>query len=365
MAAFDLVGLLTTSDDMHTRVIRALSVVTTLTLALYAWSPLVATSALGVAAALSLLVEHDSGTLMAGSLAAFLVLRLASTPLILSYICGLLLFTVVAASGIASRVVSTGDLAVYLLIATMAGSLGVALRMAYARSHRLADQLVEQEEHERQAITAERQWIAGELHDSIAHQLTVISLHTQLLDDDEMREASQEAIRGASRKALSDLRFIIKLAEDAPAGTEVPSGDLAAAIEDACAEFRGAGHSTIVAGDPADEGIPRGVEITLARVVRESATNIIKYAGSGEVRFAIDVQPQAITLTIQSPLAHGTAPRVSSSTGTGLNRMAERVLGVSGGFSAGPVGDKWLVRAYVPLNPTTNSRNAALPDGAA
>ncbi len=164
-----------------------------------------------------------------------------------------------------------------------------------------------------------------------------------------------KAIRTAARKALSDLRFIIRLAEDAPAGTEVSAGDLKAAIDEAREEFRGAGHSVVLEGDLHDEGIPRGAEIVLARVVRESATNIIKYAGPGDVRFVLDVQPEAITMTISSPLATGSTPRVASSSGTGLNRMAGRVLGVSGEFSAGPVGNEWQVRTYLPLGSLPNS----------
>ena len=331
------------------------SVVSTLTLALYIWSPLVATSLLGVTVALSLTTAYASASITAGSLAALLVLRLASSPLIIAYFGGLLLATAAVTSGISPSVIAPPEMAIYLLVAAVAGSIGIALRTAYARGRRLEYQLAEREEHERQAIVAERRWIAGELHDSIAHQLTIISLHTQLLDDDEMRDASQEAIRTAARKALSDLRFIIKLAEDAPAGAEVSAGDLKAAIDEAREEFRGAGHSVVLEGDLHDEGIPRGAEIVLARVVRESATNIIKYAGPGDVRFVLDVQPEAITMTISSPLATGSTPRVASSSGTGLNRMAGRVLGVSGEFSAGPVGNEWQVRTYLPLGSLPNS----------
>ncbi len=352
MVTFDVIGFVTSGTNHLDHLV---SVVSTLTLALYIWSPLVATSLLGVTVALSLTTAYASASITAGSLAALLVLRLASSPLIIAYFGGLLLATAAVTSGISPSVIAPPEMAIYLLVAAVAGSIGIALRTAYARGRRLEYQLAEREEHERQAIVAERRWIAGELHDSIAHQLTIISLHTQLLDDDEMRDASQEAIRTAARKALSDLRFIIKLAEDAPAGTEVSAGDLKAAIDEAREEFRGAGHSVVLEGDLHDEGIPRGAEIVLARVVRESATNIIKYAGPGDVRFVLDVQPEAITMTISSPLATGSTPRVASSSGTGLNRMAGRVLGVSGEFSAGPVGNEWQVRTYLPLGSLPNS----------
>ncbi len=358
MASVDVISWVRSADGAAMSPNQILGIITTFVFGLYACWPWVATLGLGAAVTASLFIQGGAGLILAGALAAFMVLRLGSVQLLSVYATGLLITIVVASSHVTPKSVSPSDIGGYLLIAAIAGILGFALRMGYERSHLLADQLAEQEAHEREAIAAERQWIAGELHDSIAHQLTVISLHTQLLDDEQMRDTSQEAIRSASRKALSDLRYIIRLAEDAPTGIEVPSGDLGEAIEEACAEFRGAGHATVVEGDPRDEGISRGVEIVLARVVRESATNIIKYSAPGEVRFVIDVQPTAVTMTITSPIVHGSAPRVSSSTGTGINRMAERVLGVSGEFSAGPVGDQWQVKTYLPLGESTTSREA-------
>lgn len=345
-AILDIVGIATTDGDglLH----RVLSIAITLTLALYIWSPAVATSVLGVAVALSFLAGNAIETLLAGALAALLVLRVATTPLIVAYFGGLLLSSALLASGYGTGDMVPVNVTAYLVIATVAGGVGLALRMAYARGHRLERSLAQQVEREREAVRAERRWIAGELHDSIAHHLTVVSLHVQMLDDENMRPSSQEAIRVAARKALTDLRFVIQLADDSPRGTGVPSGDLAAAIDEAREEFEAAGHSTMCEGDPTDENIPRGVEIILARVVRESATNILKYAGPGEVRFDLGIGAEAITLSIRSPLP--TTPRRDlPSTGTGLNRMAERVLGVSGEFSAGPIDDVWLVSARLPV----------------
>ncbi len=345
-AILDFIGFLTTPDADP--VLSTLSICTTLVFALYIWSPVVATSTLGVAVALSFVIGNGTAGLLSGAMAAAPVLRLASTPLIISYIGGLLVSNALFAYGFGGGdTAAPTNIALTLIVAAFAGGVGLALRTAHARGHRLEHELAEQAEREREAILAERRWIAGELHDSIAHYLTIIALHVQLLDDDEMRTESQEAIRVAARKALSDLRFVIELAEDAPRGTGVPSGDLADAIEEARAEFEAAGHPVDCQGDPADERIPRGVEIILARIVRESATNILKYAGPGEVRFVLDIDAESIALQIRSPLP-ATPRRDLPSTGTGLNRMAERVLGVSGEFSAGPVDDAWLVAVRLP-----------------
>ena len=349
IVGFDVIGL-TTSDTGGLD--RIVSIVSTLTLVLYIWSPLIATLALGVVTALALTTVYASTAMMAGALATILLMRLASPSLIIASFSGILLVLAIVSSGVGPSTVAPSELAIFTFIGAVSGAVGIGLRSAYARGRRLEYQLDQRKEHERQAIIAERQWIAGELHDSIAHQLTIVSLHAQLLDDAQMQDTSQEAIRTAARKALSDLRFIIKLAEAAPAGTEIPSGDLQSAISEVSAEFQGAGHSIDIEGDPRNDAIPRGAEIILARVVRESATNILKYAGPGEVRFVLDVEPEAVTMTICSPLSKDSTPRVASSTGTGLNRMTERVLGVSGEFSAGPVGNEWQVRTHLPFYPS-------------
>lgn len=353
LVGIDAVGILTAggASALHS----AVSIVVSLTFLLYMRSPLIATEALGAAIAVSFLAGNAADTLVAGSLAALLVLRLAATPTIIAYMGGLLASSALLASGVGNPDGMPTNVTMYLLVATVAGAVGLALRIAYARGRSLEDQLHEQEEREREAVLAERRAIAGELHDSIAHHLTIVALHSQLLDDDAMREASQDAIRVATRKALSDLRFVIEMAEDTPKDSDAHSNRLAEAIDEALTEIEAAGHSTICDGDPHDERIPRGVEIILTRIIRESATNILKHAGPGEVRIALGVASDSVGLTISSPLP--TTPRRDlPSTGTGLNRMAERVLGVRGEFEGGPQGDQWFISVRLPIAPTLASR---------
>ena len=244
---------------------------------------------------------------------------------------------------------ATVNVGIYLIIATVSGLIGVALRVASARGQRLEEQLALRAQQEREAVLAERRWIAGELHDSIAHHLTVVALHVQMLDDAKTSRNSQEAIGAAARKAMADLRFVIELAaDDGPRTSGVQTGDLAAAIDEARGEFEAAGHSVRGEGDPHDERLPRIVEIIFARIVRESATNVLKYAGQGEIGIVLHVDDDVAVLTVRSPLPVEPRRELSSSR-TGLNRMAERVLGASGEFSAGPVDAQWVVSARLPI----------------
>lgn len=323
----------------------AIGLASTAVLALYLWSPLIATYALGVVFALSFIPGIEAQVLTVAAFAAGLIVRLGWTSLVLSY-AGVFL--------LASALVVTGDsrdafnIAIFLVGAAVSGAVGFALRIAFARGRTLEVQLAEKAEQERQAVLAERRWIAGELHDSIAHHLTVVSLHVQMLDDDRTSTDSQEAIRIAARKAMTDLRFVIDLADDGPRSEGMPTGDLAASIDEAKQEFESAGHSVLLDGDPADERIPRAAEIIFARIMRESATNILKYAGQGEIEIRLDVDDDMARMTVSSPLSV-TPRRELSSSRTGIGRMAERVLGASGEFSAGEVDGRWVVTARLPI----------------
>ncbi|QDE35849.1 hypothetical protein FIV50_14255 [Microbacterium foliorum] len=343
IVTFDTVGLfLPPGLDPLT---AALGIASTAVLALYLWSPLIATYALGVVFALSFIPGIEAQVLTTAAFAAGLVVRLGWTSLVLSY-AGVFL--------LASALVVTGDsrdafnIAIFLVGAAVSGAVGFALRIAFARGRTLEVQLAEKAEQERQAVLAERRWIAGELHDSIAHHLTVVALHVQMLDDDRTSSESQEAIRIAARKAMTDLRFVIDLADDGPRSEGMPSGDLAASVDEAQQEFESAGHAVIVDGDPSDERIPRAAEIILARILRESATNVLKYAGEGEVLIRFDIDDDSAKLTVSSPLSV-TPRRELSSSRTGVGRMAERVLGASGEFSAGEADGRWVVSALLPI----------------
>ena len=341
--AVDVIGFFTTPDVNPVALL--VSVGSTAVFALYLWNPLIATCALGVVFAASFLAGTESQVLTAAAVAAGLVMRLGWTSLILSYTGAFLIAAALVANGDVSAGVNVG---LFLVFATLAGAVGFAPRLAFARGSRLERELEERAEQERQAVLAERRWIAGELHDSIAHHLTVVSLHVQMLEDPQTSTDSQEAIRVAARKAMTDLRFVIELADDGPQASSVQTGDLVAAIDEAQGEFEAAGHSVAREGDPSDERIPRAVEIVLARIVRESATNILKYAGPGEVQITLFVDDDIAHLTLRSPLP--TTPRRElSSSRTGLGRMAERVMGASGEFSAGEVDGFWVVSARLPV----------------
>lgn len=144
----------------------AVSIASTAATLLFLWSPLVATVAMGAVLATSFLIGTESQVLITVALASALVMRLGWTPLILSYTGVFLVATSVMAYGDSDVPVNVG---IYLIAATVAGAIGLGLRLAFDRGRRLEIELEAAAEQEREAVLAERRWIAGELHDSIAH----------------------------------------------------------------------------------------------------------------------------------------------------------------------------------------------------
>lgn len=325
----------------------------TLVLAFCLWWPTVATILLAGIFTLSCFVGQESSVLVAVAIAAGIVMRAGSTTLILLYAPGFLVAAAIVANGDTEVPVDVGT---YLIVVAVTGAIGYALRLASAHGHSLEQRLEQSAEQERQAVLAERRWIAGELHDSIAHHLTVVALHVQMLNDPTVSAQSQEAIRLAASKAMTDLRFVIELAEDGPRVAGVHTGDLHEAIDEARSELEHAGHEVRIAGDPLDERITRVMDLVFARIVRESSTNILKHAGVGEVLVNVHVDDEFADLTILSPLPL-TPRRDLPSSGTGLSRMAQRVIGANGEFSAAAADGGWRVFARLPLSVATHEHD--------
>ena len=173
--AVDVIGLIVAPGVNPAAVL--VSIASSAVFALYLWKPLIATCALGVVFALSFLAGTESQVLTAAAVAAGLVMRLGWTALILSYTGAFLVSAAIVAFGDADSGV---NVALYLVFAAVAGAVGFALRLAFARGSRLERQLEAAAQQEREAVLAERRWIAGELHDSIAHHLTVDRKSTRL-----------------------------------------------------------------------------------------------------------------------------------------------------------------------------------------
>ena len=122
------------------------------------------------------------------------------------------------------------------------------------------------------------------------------------------------------------------------------------AVEGVIRTLEEAGHRVTLALTADLELVDATTQRTLARVVREAATNALRYApGDSPVHIVLGVENATATVRVTSDLA--ALPRVDPySTGSGLVGLRERVELTNGRFSAGEVGDHWVVEAQLPAH---------------
>lgn len=195
---------------------------------------------------------------------------------------------------------------------------------------------------------AERGRIAREMHDALAHRLSLLSLQAGALEY-AAPEAAEAAgvIRASAHQALEDLRdVIVVLREDGP----VPHAGLSE-LPALAAETRAAGTPVEFDDRVGDaEGLPERVGRAVHHIVREALTNARKHAPGEPVTVLLDGREgEGITVAVRQPLpAPGASPSVIPGTGTGLIGLAERAALAGGRLSHGREGGDFAVRAWLP-----------------
>jgi len=219
-------------------------------------------------------------------------------------------------------------------------------------SHERAQQLeAEQRAHVEQAREAERRRIAGEMHDVLAHRLSLLSVHAGALEfrpdapPEEIAEAAA-VIRRTARDALQDLREVIGVLREQPDAVSPPQptlDEIPALIE----ESRAAGmkvHSRIEAG-----GGEAMVGRTAYRVVQEGLTNARKHAPAAAVEVIVAADEQLV-VEIVSRRSAISVPATDG--GSGLIGLSERVALAGGALEHGRnVRGDFVLRATLPWTP--------------
>lgn len=192
----------------------------------------------------------------------------------------------------------------------------------------------------------ERERIARELHDVIAHSLTVSLLHVSSArlavqhDPADAARALEEAER-LGRQSLSEVRSIMGRSREADGGIAAPAPRIDG-VQELVEQFRGAGVevSLTVSGDL--EQVPATTGSTAYRIAQESLTNAVKHAPGTAVAVRLSAGPRGVELTVDSAGAPGTG------AGMGVAAMGERARAVGGRCAAGPQGSGWRVHATLP-----------------
>jgi signal transduction histidine kinase len=229
-------------------------------------------------------------------------------------------------------------------------------------------QQAEDQQHLRiaQARSTERTRIAREMHDVLAHRISLLSLHAGALEirpgapPDEVA-ATAAVIRASAHQALQDLREVIGVLRD-PESSPVPErpqptlGDLPALA----AESRAAGMRVeleMMDGEP-----PAPIGRTAYRIVQEGLTNARKHAPGARVTVTVDGGPgRGLCVTVSNPLAVSRAAAVVPGSGSGLIGLTERAHLTGGTVLHGRApGGNFVLRAELPWPPATKDEE---PDG--
>ncbi len=261
-------------------------------------------------------------------------------------------------------VAATGALLLGLVVRTQLQTRTAHIAALAERAELLA---AGQAESERRAMLAERLRIAREMHDIVAHHISVVVIQAQgaqrVVDADPARAKTAMAdVERVSRTALEEMRRLLGLlrtgepADPAdPAGLSESEGSyvppLGLADIDALADGlrgTGLGISVIRRGEP--HAIPDDVGLTVYRIVQESLTNVLKHAGPAEVTVELEFGDQ-IEVTVTDD-GHGASAALSAVPGAGRGTvgMRERVTAAGGDLRTGPrPGGGYRVHVTIPL----------------
>jgi signal transduction histidine kinase len=221
------------------------------------------------------------------------------------------------------------------------------------RSARAAVALEERERAEEisRTVAEERARIARELHDVLAHTVSVIALQADaaasVLDDDpERARTAITTVSTLARQSLDEIRRllgVLRAGDDARTLGPQPGLDgLRELAEQTSAS--GVQVSLVVEGDGGP--LPPGLELCAYRIVQESLTNVLKHAGEARASVRVERHPDALVLEITDGGRGGAA---EPTPGHGLIGMRERVALFGGDLQAGPVSaGGWRVRARLP-----------------
>lgn len=248
----------------------------------------------------------------------------------------------------------------YLLVAAAAWGVGALVRQVQARSRELqvlAGRLAEQQEAvAAAAAVAERSRIAREVHDSVAHSVSVMVLQMgglrRLLPDHPEAQDVLLGLERLGREAVDEMRRVVGILREEAVGDPAPQPSLSR-LDTLLDELRAGGMpiELVVTGEPAT--LPQLVDVSAVRVVQEALSNVVRHAGAAATRVEVAWSGDRVAVTV----CDDGRPRVPAqrTTGTGVGghgqlHMRERVAVAGGRLEVGPVrGGGYRVRAEFPV----------------
>ena len=218
---------------------------------------------------------------------------------------------------------------------------------------------VEQEESARRAVAVEQARIGREIHDIVAHNISMIVLQAsgaqQVLDrDTEQARAAMGVVERTGRQALDDLRRLLRAVRGHGRDALAPQPGIAH-IDTLLADARQAGVPArlVVEGIPVE--LPTAMDLSIYRIVQEALTNVVKHAGPASATVSLCYTPTSLEVKVADDgLGGGRRDDSIPSGGHGHTGMRERVVMFGGELQLGPLpAGGYAVRARFPLQRVT------------
>jgi signal transduction histidine kinase len=266
-----------------------------------------------------------------------------------------LLMAVVIAVGLFDPTNTAGNLYFPAILVALCWTGGRTVRTRArhaAELHEAAALATERHEREAQeAVAGERRRIAREMHDVVAHSISVMVVQAGgarriLASDPERAEQAAGRIRATGRDALAEMDVLLGVLEAAPGGAQPPTLD---ELNELLERTRAAGLPVTLEISGERRALSPGAELAVYRVVQEALTNAIKHAGGAGTLVRFDWSDDALAVSVADRGDGGESPQLAGA-GHGLIGMRERLRVYGGEVASGPrAGGGWEVAARLPL----------------
>ncbi|WP_197355656.1 sensor histidine kinase, partial [Streptomyces clavuligerus] len=266
-----------------------------------------------------------------------------------------------AAVGMAFELVSqTRSEGTHVLLTVLSGVVLLftgALRERGEAQRRLAAQeTISEQERTRRTLLEERARIARELHDVVAHHMSVITVQA---DSAPYRieglppQAREEftAIASGARESLTEMRRLLAVLRSESAGGELAPQPGLSRLQQLVEATVRAGVPARLALGVAPEGVPSAVDLSAYRIVQEALANVVRHAPGAETRVSVTSDgTDLVVLVVNGAAGAPVSPLEGAGTGHGLVGMRERVRLTGGTLDTGPLPDGgFRVAARLPL----------------
>lgn len=254
---------------------------------------------------------------------------------------------------------TTGDLGAFTIVPLVALILtrgAVRNRQLTADAHAARAELLEREHELRahEAVADERARIARELHDLVAHNVSVMVVQAgverhALGEDQASTRSALESIEQAGRQAMNEARRLLGVLRPGGERENLEPQPGVDQIGTLVEQVQRAGLPVTVAieGDP--EPLPPGLDLCVYRIVQESLTNALKHARPARAEVVLRYAPHALDIEVRDD-GRGSAASNGDGSGHGLIGMRERVALYDGELEVGPgAGGGFAVHARLPL----------------